>query len=260
VTTPGSAAEIAKLAHQLGVASARLAGLAGVPAEDLRTLRGQIADSLFEADKPRFAKIAALSRAVPTAVGAKLTEFAMPPLLAARTAELIEPRRAADLARRMSDGYLADVSAAMDASRAAEVVAAIPAERIATIGAELARREEWVVIGGFVAQVSAPALEAAVRVFDGEQLLRIGFVLEDKDRLDDVSQLVTDVQIDAMLSAAAKHALWTELDDLLAHLTAERAGRMRDRFGAAPDDVVAATQAAATSGALSRGSLAKLTA
>ena len=150
--TPDSAAEIQKLAHQLGVEPTRLAGLTGVPAGDLRILRAQIGDALFEADKPRFAKMAALSKAVPVAVAAKLTEFAMPPLLAARTAELIEPRRAADLVGRLSDGYLADVSAAMDASRAAEVVAEIPADRIATIGAELARRAEWVVIGGFVAQ------------------------------------------------------------------------------------------------------------
>ena len=260
MTAPDSAAEIQKLAHQLGVEPTRLAALTGVPAGDLRILRTQIADALFEADKPRFAKIAALSKAVPTAVAARLTEYAMPPLLAARTAELIEPRRAADLVGRLSDGYLADVSTAMDASRAAEVVAEIPADRIATIGAELARRAEWVVIGGFVAHVNAPALAAAVQVFDGEQLLRIGFVLDDKDRLDDVSQLVTDVQIDAMLAAASKHGLWTELDDLLAHLTADRAGRMRDRFGVAPAKIVAATQAAAASGGLSQDSLAKLTA
>ncbi|PZS34125.1 MAG: hypothetical protein DLM58_06355 [Pseudonocardiales bacterium] len=260
MTPPGSAAQIQKLAHALGVEPVRLAGLAGLPADDVRTLRSQIADALFEADKPRFVRMAALSKAVPGALAAKLTEFAMPPLLAARTAELIEPHRAVDLVRHLSDGYLADVSAAMDASRAAEVVAAIPAPRIATIGAELARRQEWVVIGGFVAQVSAPALAAAVRVFDGEQLLRIGFVLDDKNRLDDVSRLVTDVQIDAMLVAAADHGLWTELDDLLAHLSSERAGRMRTRFAAAADDVVAAIRGAAAGGALSMQSLAKLTA
>ena len=68
------------------------------------------------------------------------------------------------------------------------------------------------------------------------------------------------MQIDAMLAAASKHGLWTELDDLLAHLTADRAGRMRDRFGVAPAKIVAATRAAAASGGLSQDSLAKLTA
>lgn len=260
MTARDSTAEIRKLAHTLGVEPARLAGLTGVPAGDLRILRSQIADALFEADKPRFVRVAALSKAVPVAVAAKLTEFAMPPLLAARTAELIEPHRAAELVRRLSDGYVADVSAAMDAGRAAKVVAAIPADRIAMIGAELARRHEWVVIGGFVAQVSESALAASVRVFDGEQLLRIGFVLEDEDRLDDVSGLVTEAQLDAMLAAAAEHGLWTELDHLLAHLSAERVGRMRERFGSAPADVIAATDSAAASGALSASSRATLTA
>ncbi|MDQ2748408.1 MAG: hypothetical protein M3Y44_02555 [Actinomycetota bacterium] len=256
----GSAAEIQKLAHQLGVEPTRLAGLAAVPAADLRILRTQIADALFEADKPRFAKMAALSKAVPVAVAAKLTQFAMPPLLAARTAELIEPQRAADLVGRLSEDYLADVAAAMDASRAAEVVAAIPAGRIAMIAAELARREEWVVIGGFVAHVSPPALAAAVSVFDGEQLVRIGFVLDDKERLDEVSRLVTDAQIDAMLAAACAESLWTELDDLLAHLTLDGAGRMRDRFRTAPAGVAAAIHAAAAGRLLSQDTLAKLTA
>lgn len=257
---PDSAAEIEKLAHTLGVEPARLAGLAGVPAADLRILRSQIANALFEADKARFVKVAALSKAVPGAIAAKLTEHTMGPLLAARTAELIEPHRAVDLVARMSDGYLADVSAAMDASRAPEVIAQIPAARVAKIGTELARRREWVVIAGFVAQVSAAALTATVRVFDGEQLLRIGFVLDDKGRLDDVSQIVTDPQIDEMLVAAEAHGLWAELDDLLAHLTTERARRMRARFAMAPAELVAAIRAAAKTGALSTPSMAKLTA
>lgn len=254
----GSAAEIQKLAHTLGVGPERLSGLSGVPAADLRTLRAQTAAALFEADRARFAKMAALSKAVPVAVAAKLTEFALPPLLAARTAELIEPRRAADLVARISDGYLADVSSAMDAARAAEVVAHLPVDRVTKVGAELARRGEWVVIGGFVAQVSVEALAATVRVFDGEQLLRIGFVLDDKARLEDVAELVTDAQIDETLAAADSHGLWRELDDLLAHLSVERAGRMRARLAAGPPTVRTAVRAAARRGALSKAGLAKL--
>ncbi|PZS13980.1 MAG: hypothetical protein DLM57_15435 [Pseudonocardiales bacterium] len=255
-----STAEIQKLAHTLGVEPARLSALADVPAADLRVLRAQIADALFEADRPAFAKMAALSKALPGSVAAKITEHALAPLLAARTAELVEPHRAVDMVSRMSDGYLADVSAALDPARAPEVIAQIPADRIATIGAELARRKEWVVIGGFVAQISAGAMAAAVAGFDGEQLLRIGFVLDDKTRIDDIVALVTDAQIDEMLLAAEGQSLWTELDDLLAHLGPQRAGRMRVRFGAAPAEVVSATRAAAKSGALSKAGLACLTA
>jgi hypothetical protein len=252
-----SAAEIQKLAHTLGVAPSRLAALADLPAADLRMLRAQIAAALFEADKPHFTKMAALSKAVPVAVAAKITEHVLPPLLAARTAELIEPTRAVDMVARISDGYLADVSAAMDPSRAPEVIARLPPERVAKVGRELARREQWVVIGGFVAHVSDAALAGTVREFTGRQLLRIGFVLDDKARLDDISQLVTEDQIDELL-AAASDGLWAELDDLLAHLSPDRAGRMASRFAAAPGEVLTAIRAAAAAGQVSAASLAKL--
>ncbi len=252
-----SAAEIAKLAHTLGVAPARLGRLADLPPADLRTLRSQIATALFEADKPHFSKMAALSKAVPVAVAAKITEHVLPPLLAARTAELIEPSRAVDMVARISDGYLADVSAAMEPSRAPEVIAQLPPERVAKVGGELARREEWVVIGGFVSHVSDAALAATVRELTGRQLLRIGFVLDDKARLDDISQLVTEDQIDELL-AAASDGLWAELDDLLAQLRPDRAARMAARFAAAPGQVGATIRAAAAAGQVSAASMTKL--
>jgi hypothetical protein len=255
---PATTSEIHKLAHTLGVAPDRLDALRTLPAGDLRTLRGQIAEALFQADRARFAKVAALSKAVPVAVAAKLTEHAFPPLLAARTAELVDPQRAGELVARLSDNYLADVSAAMDPARAREVIAAIPAERIARVAAELARREEWVVIGGFIDQVSADALAATVRVFDGAQLLRIGFVLDEKSRLEDIAGLVTEVQIDAMLEAARSQELWAELDDLLSQLSPPRIGRMAQRYNAAPAQLRSAMAKAAALGVLSERSLASL--
>src|SRR5205823_718706 len=112
--------------------------------------------------------------------------------------------KASELVARLSDSYLADVSAAMDPARAPAVVAGIPAERIARVGAELARRSEWIVIAGFIDHVSSAALAATIGAFTGEQLLRIGFVLDEKTRLDDVAALVTDEQLDDMYLAAEK--------------------------------------------------------
>ena len=227
--------EIRTLAHALGVEPARLAALRDVPSADVRALRKQIAQALFEADRARFAKVAALSRLVPVAVAARLTEHVLPPVLAARTAELIEAERAVELVARLSDSYLADVSAAMDPPRARDVIAQIPAERIARVAAELASRHEWVAIGGFVAVVSQDGLAAAVRAFSGEQLLRIAYVLEEKARLDEVAGLVTDEQIGAMLDAARQHELWLELDDLLAHLGPARRERIATRLATQGD-------------------------
>lgn len=251
-------AELRKLAHTLDVEVERLDMVAALAAEDLRALRAQVGESLFQADRHYFARVAALSKAVPGAVAAKLTQLALPPLIAARTAELLEPARAADLVGRISDSYLADVSAFMDASRSPEVIAAIPAERIAMVGKELARREEWIVIGGFVSQVTSESLRVTVATYSGEQLLRIGFVLDDLTRLDEIGGMLTDRQIDEILVAAAGSQLWAELGELVDHLSGDRLTRMATRFASAPDAVTDAFGAAADRGLLSSGVVGRL--
>jgi hypothetical protein len=249
-----ASAEVLKLAHQLGVAPSRLDFLASVVPDDLRTLRRAIGDYLFEADKHHFTKVAAVSRLVPNAIAARVTEFALPPLIAARTAELLEPTKAADMVGRLSDRYLADVSAAMDPARAPEVIAQISPAHVAKVGAELARRGEWVIMGGFVSVVSGPALRAAVADLGGEELLRVGFVLDDLSRMDEISQLLTDAQLDEMLAAAIDHDLWDELDGVLVNLTGAQATRIAQRYAAAPE----ATKAALDAGRLSDAGRAAL--
>ena len=151
-----------------------------------------------------------------------------------------------------------DVSAAMDPTRVPAVIANIPAQKVAAVGSELARRREWVVMGGFVSVVSPAALTASVAVLDGEQLLRIGFVLEDLTRLDEIARMVSDEKLDEMLAAAASHALWDELDELLANLSGEESERIAARYAQAGPDIVAAVEAAAEDGSLSTASALKL--
>ena len=256
---PQATAELRKLAHALDVEPERLAVVAGLPAEDLRTLRTQVSNALFEADKLAFVRVAALSKAVPGSVAAKLTELVLPPIIAARTAELLDPHRAADMVGRLSESYVAEVAMRMDAARAPHVVEAIPSAKVGAVARELARREEWVVIGGFVAQVSDRALAASVAEFSGEQLLRIGFVLDDVGRLDEIGALLTDEQIDDLLRASATSGLWVELDELVSHLTGPRRERLAERFARQPAAVREAFAGAASSGALSAGTLAVLT-
>jgi hypothetical protein len=257
--SPQATAELRKLAHALDIGEERVQMLAELPAADLRTLRAQVGEAMFQNDRHYFSRMAALTRTVPGAVSAKLTEAVVPPLIAARTAELLEPKRAAELVGRISESYLADVSAFMDASRAPEIIAAIPPARVAAVAAELARRGEWVVIGGFVTQVTDEGLAASVAEFDGEQLLRIGFVLDDVTRLDDIGGLLTDEQLDRLLTAAAEFALWTELEELLDNLGPERIARMAEHFAALEPSVRATYEAAAKAASLDAAALAKLT-
>lgn len=251
--------ELRKLARTLEVDEQELAFLDALPEADLRTLRRQVAEAMFQAARPALVRVAALSKSIPTAVAVKLTEAVLPPLVAARTSELMEPHRAAELVSRISPGYLADVSLYMDAARAPEVVAAIPAARVGEVAAELARREEWIVIGGFVGQVGEDALRAAVARFDGEQLLRIGFVLDDVSRLDDIGGMLSDAQVDELLVAAAEFSLWPELTELVANLSPARLARLAEHY-AALDDVHPVYQHAVQAGDLDTAVLATLSA
>ncbi|GAB2484711.1 magnesium and cobalt transport protein CorA [Jatrophihabitans fulvus] len=255
----GNQPELMKLAKTLGVEVDALGVVADLPAGDLRALRAQVAEALFQADRPAFARVAALSKSVPTAVAAKLTQATLPPLLAARTAELMEPQKAVDLVGRLSDSYLADVSAAMDAARAPEVVRAIPPEKVATISAELARRGEWVVIAGFVGEVDEPGLRASLAVYSGEQLLRIGYVLDDLGRLDGIVGMLSESQLEEIVAAAPDAGLWPELVVLLEHLSPAQRSRVAGRFAAADDGVREHYDAAVASGHLDADALGQLT-
>lgn len=245
-----TSAELDKLAHQLSIEHAELEFLADVPVDDLRELRAQISEALFQADRHHFTRMAALAKAVPVAVATKVTVLALPPLLAARTSELFEPKKAVEMVTRLPLGYLADVSAVMDPSRSPEVVAAMPPETVAAVGTELAARREWVVMGAFVSYVSSSALRATVQRLSGEQLLRIGFVLDDTGRLGEISDALSTKQLDEMLAAACDESLWRELDDLLGKLDEERAGRLAARYAAGPFARREAIDAAAERGEL----------
>ena len=256
---PGDpAAEVQKLAHRLGVSPSRLAFLLQVHPDELGLLRRQVAQALFVADRQHFVRIAAAATLVPVGIAARITERALPPLIAARTAELLDPSRALQMVLRLSDGYLADVAAALEPGRVRQVIAALPAQRVAAVAAELARRGAWVVIGGFVPLVSEAALRACLAVLTGEQLLRIGYVLEDMTRLPVIADLLTDEQLDQLLGAAVDGVLWRELDEVVAALDAGRAGRLAQRCARSAAPLRRALSHAGAAGALRDETLARL--
>lgn len=234
-STADPAAELAKLAHQLGVDAEDVAFLDAVPAADLRTLRTAIGEALFQSDRHHFSRMVALARAVPVPLAARISVLALPPLLAARSAELFEPDKAVELVGRLPVDYLTAVSSAMDPARSPEVIAAMPPDTVAAVGRRLAERREWVVMGAFVSHVGADALATTVRELTGEQLLHVGYVLDDLDRVGEITDALADGQLDDVLAAAAELELWAELDQLLGALDAERAGRLARRCAAAPD-------------------------
>lgn len=171
--------EILKLARLLNLDPRELSYLEGVPAGDLRALRGQVTETLFTANETALRRIAAASKLLPAGLVASLGQSTFGAMLSARIAGLLEADRAVEIAAKMPTDFLADVAIELDPRRASAVVAGIPPPRIFEITAELAHREEYVTMGRFVGHLSDASLKAALDALDDEALSKTTFVLED---------------------------------------------------------------------------------
>jgi hypothetical protein len=215
-------AEMRKLARILECEPDQLAYLEQLSLEDLRSLRERVTEYLWNAHGSTLNRLAAASRLLPSAVSATISERAFGPVLSARLAALVEPSRAVDIAGRLSPTFLADVAVELDPRRASAVIAGIPSDQIRLITRELLAREEYVTMGRFVGHLNDDAIVAAVQEMDDGQLLRVAFVLEEKQRLDRLVELLPGHRLTAIVQAASDEGLWVEALDLLENLGARR--------------------------------------
>ncbi len=222
-------AEVLKLARLLDVKPERLAYLEPVPPDDIRVLRERVTDLLFTANEPTFKRLAAASRLLPVSLVAMIGRQAFGPVLAARITGLLDPPRAVEMAETMPTSFLADVAAELDPRRARAVIAGIPARRGEEITRELARRHEYVTMGRFVGQLRPEALEAAIGVLSDGDLLRTAFVMEEKQRLDELVELIGEDRLERLVEAARAEELWNEIVDLVSHLSRERRAALAQR-------------------------------
>lgn len=221
-------AEILKLARVLGTPPEELAYLERAAPQDLRVLREQAIDALFERDHDRLRKLALASRVLPSAIGAKIARWALGPLLSARVTGLLDPGKAVDLAKRLPATFLADIAIELDPRRAREVIERMPAAQVADIASELAQRDEQVTMGRFVGYLDDEAIGAAIEQLDDGSLLRVAFVLEDKDRLDHILGMIPEPRMAGILNTADRDRLWPEALDLLDHMSDERKGALAE--------------------------------
>jgi hypothetical protein len=251
---PEVRAEVLKLARLLRRDPETLGYLELVPATDLQALRDQVTDVLFSANLSTLSRLAAASRLLPIRVVAAIGERAFGPLLAARIAGLLDPQRAVEMASTMPIGFLADVAVELDPRRASAVITRIPAERIALITRELLRRGEYVTMGRFVGHLSDAAVRAAVGEMDERALLCVAFVLESKDNLEELIEVLPSGRLDRVVEVAAREDLWVEALDLLDHLSDERRAEMARQASALDErtreELIARAQAAGMDGQL----------
>lgn len=219
-------AEVLKLARLLEREPDSLEYLTPLSLADLRRLREQVTDVLFDANRRTLARLAAASKLLPAAVTAAIAQRAFGPLLAARISGLLEPERAVEVAAKLPPAFLADVAVELDPRRAIDVIRRIPPAQIKEVGAQLVSRHEYVAMGRFVGHLPEEAVRASLEVIGDEHLLRVGFVLEQKDRLESVVALLPEQRLDGLIDVAAAHDLWVEALDLLIHLGKRRQRRL----------------------------------
>lgn len=235
--------EILKLARLLRCEPQRLAYLEDAPAEDLRMLREQVTELLFTAHEATLKRLAASSRLLPVGLVALIGERAFGPMLAARIAGYLDPERAIEVSARLPAEFLASVAVELDPRRVQAVIAGIPPEQIALVSRQLTARGEYVAMGRFVGHLPPASLRAAVGELSDGDLLRTAFVMEDKQRLEDLADLLGEDRLDGLIEAAQSEQLWTEALDLVSHLSEERRGVLAQRAEALGVPVPGSAQA-----------------
>lgn len=210
--------QIARIARLLDVEAIDVIGLDGICDDDLRAFHDQIGLTLFADGQHRFARVANLSKMLPGAVAGKLAERFLPPTLAARVAELLEPAKARELVTKVSVAYLADLALVLDPTRSKPVVQAIPADRVAEVARELFDRKEYGAMAEFAGTVTLDALFGALGVATARDLLEVVPLLVWNDNIDKVVADIPPAKIDAILSEIVADELWEQASYLIERL------------------------------------------
>jgi hypothetical protein len=227
-----SRAEAAKLARLLGLDGPEsLASVQQAPASELRDYRDAVTELLYDDDRALLQRAADAARLLPAHTLATIGERALGPLICARLTGLLDPARAVDISRHFSIDFLAQLAAELDPRRAVDVITSMPPDLVLDIAVAMAARGEHVGMGRFVAHLDDDTLAACIEELTDEDLLRVGFVLEGKERLGEVFELVGLERTQRMLDGAGSMGLGEEALDLLDHLDARQRKQLRRRVG-----------------------------
>ncbi len=213
-------AELEKLAATFDVAAAELGFLGHLEVTELRELRQHCSAALFDRHAKGFQKLADASRLLPNKLVALISEKVIPPYLSAQITGLLNPADAVDLAGRLPIQYQADICVVMDPRRAAPVLQAMPVDNVVSVALELMRRREFLTMARFVDALTDAQIQAVSQRMDAEGLLRVGFFVEQDERLDALLHMLDDNQVAQTMPVAASDdgALWPQVLSLVARL------------------------------------------
>lgn len=229
--------QIGRIARLLHLDPTEIQGLEDISDADLRIFHDQISHTLFAEGQERFAAVAGLSKLIPGPLAGVLAEKFVPPVLAARVSEVLDPAKARDLIGRVSIQYLADIALALDPVKSKPVVQQLPPAPIGKVAKELFGRKEYATMAEFVGTVTVDALFAAFEVATPHDLLTVVPLLEWNDNLDKVVAELPHRKVTEIATSLTP----AELADLALALDPSRMGPI---VAAVPADVVAGIAAA----------------
>lgn len=216
--------EITKLAHEMQVEKSELAFLSTTSPDDLRDLRGIISHAMFSRHESRVKGLAAVSKKLPAAVTAKITEIAMGPMLSARVAAVMDPADAAKLAGHLKPEFLADLSVHLDPSRVEAIIARLDRDLVVDVGRRLLADGHVLTLARFTGVVGP---QTSLRVMDGAsgaEILQVALFLDDTSVLDEILAGLPDETVSAIAAATADHG--EAADALLATLSEDSRARI----------------------------------
>ncbi len=230
--------EVLKLARLVGAEPEDLYYLDQLDPQDVRDLREQVTVVMFDADRHMLQRVAAATKLIPAKLAAVIGERAFGALLCARVTGLLDPNRAVDIANHLPVAFLADLCVHLDPRRASRVIGEMPPDMVAAIADELAAREEYITMGGFVGHLSKAALMAALETVGNEDLLLTAYVVESKQSLGALVALLPADRLEEIICVASSAELWTEALDVLSHVSERQRGALGDLAAAQPDEVL----------------------
>jgi len=198
-------AELIKLSRVLGAPEDAVAFLAPLGVAKLRRLTVRISLDLFGDHRAALQKLADASRLLPASLVAKMSELVFGPMLSARIAGLMPPDRAVDVATRLKTKFLADVCVQLDPRSASELLALMPTKIIVEVAGRLLERGEFVTMGRFVDDLTDDAIHAVIEALpDDAALVRIGYFVERRERLNELVDLIDGARLRRMVAAVAE--------------------------------------------------------
>lgn len=233
----GTGLEVTRLANLLGMDPEELAGLAEVPAAELRELRHAITGSVHSRHERRFRRLAKLVKKTPMALSAKVAKVALGPVISARVAGSLDPADAIALANHLDVDFMAKVASHLDPGRVGDIISALPSDIVIESGRRMLQAGELAALGGLVSAVSTEDALAVAESAGPAELLQIGLFTEEPESLDELISALSDAQVHAVVDAAASSDHIGETVLLVGALGSANIRRLLEPIAAKPPEV-----------------------